>query len=152
MCIFSILQDPFRHESDIGAFYVTLQNDVHVYTAGRVMFDTLVYSPGNDFSFTGGYYTCPVDGTYVFMSTITAAEQFGAVSFWLKRSGETNQPKVIPRNVYSQIHSGSGVWIIQCQAANHVYLEVSHDNNNGSGLPLKGDGFTMFSGFLLTQS
>lgn len=133
----------------LGDFYVILQTDVHLYTGDRLMFDTVVHSPGNDFILSGGHYRCPADGMYVLMSTITAGEQFGSVSFGLKQNGLIQLPRVTPRNKYNQVHSGSAFWIIQCAATNQVYLEVLFDNKN-TGLLVKGDGFSMFSGFLLT--
>ena len=137
--------------TEIGAFYVSLQTDIHVYHPDRVMFDTVIYSPGSDFDTSAGYYRCPINGTYVFMATITTGEQYGSVSYYLKRSGTVHQPKIIPRNPYHSFLSASGFWIFNCAVADEVYLEVSHDNLSGAGQIIKGDGFSTFSGFLLTH-
>lgn len=136
--------------TDIGAFYVTLQTPGHVYLGDRVKFDTLVYGPGNDFNLPGGHYRCPVNGTYVFLSTIATDEQNGVVSFNLKKDGAVLWPKIIPRNPDNQYHSGSRLWITQCTVSQQVYIETTY-NETDTGQQLKGDGFTMFSGFLLVS-
>lgn len=56
-----------RHELAVGAFHVTKSASANnlAYHA-TLMFDSIQFDPGSEYSVTSGHYRCPVSGTYVF--------------------------------------------------------------------------------------
>ena len=108
-----------------------------------------MYNLRQYFNPMGGYFRCPINGTCMFIATLTLAEPYVSVTLYLKKSGTLYMPYSVPRNPHNETYSGAPMWIMSCDVASEAYLDLQNWRRTGK-INVKGARWTVFSGFMLS--
>ncbi|KAL4226161.1 positive regulation of dendritic spine morphogenesis [Mactra antiquata] len=127
------------------AFYAHLGNH-HFEHAGVnqiIIYDSIVTNVGNGYNDSLGAFTAPVDGIYVFSSTMVALQHRNAHSSFFKNSDRINT--MFASGVESQYDTSSSTIVLQLSKGDVITVR-----NGDADTSIHGYDHSSFSGFLLT--
>ena len=141
----NMLQADLKNTSDpIGTFYVYMANSTYLEGPGgqTIIFDTISYDAGNDYSTETGIFHAPVSGSYVFH--VTTSQWGNHPSFDYLQAELVVGSTVKMRAYGNYVMSGSA--IVHVDANEGVYMQTQEGYPNRT---INGSGNSHFLGFLL---
>ncbi|KAK7089102.1 uncharacterized protein [Littorina saxatilis] len=129
------LSDKLSHRV---AFTAWLSTDITI--NGTIVFDSVLTNVGDAYSYSDGYFTCPIPGLYFFAFTSTPASKDFAPNAYLGKDGTTLCEAVAPPGVTGEVSSCAAV--VHMSVGQKVWVFTKSQLSSVS---------TSFSGYLLSS-
>lgn len=133
--LFFLLTDKLSHRV---AFTAWLSTDITI--NGTIVFDSVLTNVGDAYSYSDGYFTCPIPGLYFFAFTSTPASKDFAPNAYLGKDGTTLCEAVAPPGVTGEVSSCAAV--VHMSVGQKVWVFTKSQLSSVS---------TSFSGYLLSS-
>lgn len=126
-------------------FHVSLVKSYSLVVGDSIQFDDIVTNIGNAFNKATGKFTCPVDGTYVF-STSIVCDKLDIMHVAVLKNGKPMFNSLCDNRSGNSWNQGGGMTILSLNSGDTVHLGVIWPNR---AVKAYGNGMTSFSGYLL---